>query len=218
MSRPVNTGVEIDNLSPRRLRSGGPARGALACKTEYNRLGVWTLSCTASAGAGMPDPGIHSARTADAQARRRHPGPRHGACPACRADLVLLPSTARFCSRCGEPLAPPLRPGYAPRAARWLWNLWCACPDADVDVPAWAGRSSVLLAFGKSMFNLGWRYEHAVGARRNLDEAERCYGKAARLGDPSAMRRFGHVLDAADAPSPPADPVSNAPGRHADCL
>ena len=166
----------------------------------------------------MPDPGIHSAPATDTQAHRRHPALRQHVCPACRADLDFLPASARFCNRCGEPLAPQRRPGYAPRAARWLWNLWCACPDAGADVPAWDGRSAVLLAFGKSMFNLGWRYEHAVGARRNLAEAERCYGKAARLGDPSAMRRFGYVLAPADTPLAPIDPVSNATGRHADCL
>lgn len=59
----------------------------------------------------------------------------------------------------------------------------------------------MLLAYGKSMFNLGWRYEHAVGARRNLNEAARCYGKAARMGDASAAARLPlHGLAASVAP------------------
>jgi TPR repeat protein len=60
-----------------------------------------------------------------------------------------------------------------------------------------------LLAYGKSMFNLGWRYEHALGARRNLSEAARCYWKAARLGDPEAAGRLAQEpLTPPDHPAP----------------
>jgi TPR repeat protein len=62
-----------------------------------------------------------------------------------------------------------------------------------------------LLAYGKSLFNLGWRYEHAIGARRNLTEAARCYWKAARLGDASAV---GRINPAQAAVHVGADPES----------
>ena len=66
----------------------------------------------------------------------------------------------------------------------------------------------MLVAYAKSMFGLGWRYEHAVGSRRNLAEAARCYGKAARLGDRSAARRLGQgdaegSLSSLPPPMPP---------------
>ena len=112
---------------------------------------------------------------------------------------------ARYCHRCGTPIsaAKLARQPYCfpPRSCtvagpvfsrpRWLLNLWCACTDSDAEDAAFARRSGVLLAYGKSMFNLGWRYEHAIGGRRNLTEAARCYWKAARLGDPSAAGRLG---------------------------
>jgi TPR repeat protein len=116
-------------------------------------------------------------------------------------DVTLLPTTARFCNRCGVALPGtvftrrPESAGAIPRRPRfprpwWLFNLWFACSDSEVDCTPSAGRSAVLLAYGKSMFNLGWRYEHAIGARRNLTEAARCYWKAARLGDATAAGRL----------------------------
>ena len=148
-------------------------------------------------------------------------------CPNCTADLTFLPTGARYCHHCGSLLKSESRSGFAdPRGAlaptgrsrrrrafrrpQWLSNLWCACTATDGDDWAFAGRSEVLLAFGKSMFNLGWRYEHAIGARRNLDEAARCYWKAARLGDPSAVGRLGReeIDRAADPATPPRLPPS----------
>jgi len=127
------------------------------------------------------------------------------ACPVCAADLTSLPRVARFCHHCGSPVSisklarqqllhrpkpcPPAGPLFS--RPRWLFNLWCACTDSDPETTSFIRRSKVLLAYGKSMFNLGWRYEHAVGARRNLHEAARCYWKAARLGDPLAAGRLG---------------------------
>ena len=48
----------------------------------------------------------------------------------------------------------------------------------------------ILVAYAKALFNLGSRYEAAVGSRRNLGEAARCYWKAARLGDAAARERL----------------------------
>ena len=51
-------------------------------------------------------------------------------------------------------------------------------------------QTLMLIAYGRALFNLGWRYEHAPAWRRNPDEAARCYGKAARLGDTAAVERL----------------------------
>jgi hypothetical protein len=178
----------------------------------------------------MPDPEFNHARPAEARDTTASPSPPrfpHVICRNCNADLTSLPAVARFCNRCGVALSAETFNGPGPTRSsrprfskasgpsfsrpRWLYNLWFACVDCDTGIAhsASAGRSAVLLAYGKSLFNLGWRYEHAVGARRNLTEAARCYWKAARLGDPSAAGR----LDAAPAaaspdPSPTACPLS----------
>jgi TPR repeat protein len=57
----------------------------------------------------------------------------------------------------------------------------------------------ILIAYGNAMFRLGWRYERAGSASRNLPEAIRCYRKSARLGNLDAMVR----LAVADGDSPP---------------
>ena len=151
-------------------------------------------------------------------------------CPNCTADLTFLPSAARYCHRCGSMLSSRSRAASADswasasarrrsqrrsalRPPQWLSNLWCACTDSDDQDFPFAGRSEVLLAYGKSMFNLGWRYEHAIGARRNLNEAARCYWKAARLGDPSAVGRLGRegVISGADASADPTGPPELPP-------
>jgi len=93
-------------------------------------------------------------------------------CSRCAADLTSLPLEARFCNRCGV-----------------------ALPE-QTELPATAAAEPfqpplILLAYAKALFNLGWRYESALGSRRNLREAERCYCKAARLGDVAALSRRG---------------------------
>jgi TPR repeat protein len=51
------------------------------------------------------------------------------------------------------------------------------------------GPSLVVLGYSAALYRLGWRYEHAIGVARNLDEAYRCYGKSARLGyEPAHLR------------------------------
>jgi hypothetical protein len=173
----------------------------------------------------MPDPEFNLSRPAlcldgAPAAGSADPYPR-ATCRKCGAHLTLLPKVARFCNRCGTTLAPPgatilarpstaLQPPRAPRFAwpRWLFNLWFACLEGGDGVThsASEGRSAVLLAYGKSLFNLGWRYEHAIGARRNLAEAARCYWKAARLGDPSAAGRLQPTRVQA-CPNPSLDAV-----------
>jgi hypothetical protein len=69
------------------------------------------------------------------------------------------------------------------------------------------------MAYAKALFNLGWRYETAVGSRRNLEEAARCYWKAARLGDAGARQRLDPVCDVPDAGAglPPLATVYSPP-------
>jgi TPR repeat protein len=53
-----------------------------------------------------------------------------------------------------------------------------------------------LLAYARALFNLGWRYETAVGSKRNLEEAARCYQKAARLSVAAAEPPIAFVSTA----------------------
>jgi hypothetical protein len=55
--------------------------------------------------------------------------------------------------------------------------------------------SLALLGFSNAMFRLGWRYEHGQGVWRNAHEAERCYFKSARLGNPHAQSRLTEKRD-----------------------
>lgn len=106
-------------------------------------------------------------------------------CPRCTANLSALPDTARFCNRCG--LSLPVRLPH-PRPAILTGGIHgpsdgTVLPDDPYHPPL------ILLAYAKALFNLGNRYETAVGSRRNLEEAARCYWKAARLGDAAARER-----------------------------
>ena len=116
-------------------------------------------------------------------------------CVKCAADVTALPEAARFCNRCGSSLpeqsgrtapAPPASAGATPPP-----------PSDPFDPP------QILLAYARALFNLGWRYETAVGSRRNLDEAARCYWKAARLGDAGARLRFEGAPGTNDLPRHP---------------
>jgi hypothetical protein len=91
-------------------------------------------------------------------------------CPRCHHDLARLPSTARFCPRCGE--------------------NYKATPRADfVLLPPPAPEhfhSMMIVGYAKAMTQLGTRYELS----HNTDEALRCYCKAARLGNSEARTRL----------------------------
>ena len=98
-------------------------------------------------------------------------------CLRCAADVSALPPAARYCRRCGVLLP------YRPPAA--------SAPSRPPPLPVLPYRQTqILVAYGRALFNLGWRYEHAPAWRRNPDEATRCYGKAARLGDAAAAERL----------------------------
>jgi len=130
-------------------------------------------------------------------------GAASGHCPRCCADVSALPAAARFCNRCGFPL--PTRVSAEP-------------VSAPPPLPQLFASPLILLAYGRALFNLGWRYETAIGSRRNVEEAARCYWKAARLGDAAARERYGHALvagptshDPPPLPPLPADFVEPLP-------
>ena len=128
-------------------------------------------------------------------------------CARCTADITGLPPAARFCNRCGLP-----RPDRVHHAA----TAETVVPPEPVPVEVVIPPPAILLAYARALFNLGCRYETAVGSRRNLEEAARCYWKAARLGDAAAVCRFGPealkvpVLSYGPPPLPPA-PVQPPP-------
>ena len=137
-------------------------------------------------------PGVRSGGTPGA-------GPTKTFCPTCAADLTHLPPIARFCHRCGNRLPEALAVRGVPRGAQEPAGQFI--PFAAVAPPP-----LILFAYGKAMFNLGLRYETAVGSSRNVEEAFRCYQKAARLGDMSAVQRL-----ATPPPLPAPDTASDMP-------
>ena len=105
-------------------------------------------------------------------------------CVRCAANVSALPPAARFCNRCGVALSAQFHLAQSVR------------PPALPPLPAGPYQPTlILVAYAQALFNLGRRYETAIGSQRNLDEAARCYWKAARLGDPAALYRV---------PAPPA--------------
>lgn len=63
----------------------------------------------------------------------------------------------------------------------------------------------MLYGYATALFRLGRRYERALGADRNLDEAARCYFKAAKLGNLAGFARLapsrGNAPNGLDASS-----------------
>ena len=65
-------------------------------------------------------------------------------------------------------------------------------PRANPPVPSPKGRRSPMVqGFARAMYLLGRRYERALGAQHNPTEAQRCYDKAAKLGNSAAIERLG---------------------------
>ena len=121
-------------------------------------------------------------------------------CPHCRQALDHQPRNAPFCPFCGHRLsrAPIAARYHAIRHAlsRRLFSPFKPLFQREIDaaVPMTPGEerrgpSLVVLGYSAALYRLGWRYEHAIGVHRNLDEAYRCYGKSARLGyEPAHLR------------------------------
>lgn len=115
-------------------------------------------------------------------------------CGHCAEVIERQPAHAAFCPFCGYRLG---RVSIRVRLARVRGGLVRAfvarmprgvrreLEKAIPLVPPAQDRSFpslVVLGYSSALYHLGWRYEHAVGCHRNLDEARRCYDKSARLG------------------------------------
>jgi len=119
-------------------------------------------------------------------------------CQGCASNLSALPAMARFCNRCGRAVPEGFSAMKEPPAE----------PETTIASTAESfPRPLILIAYGRALFNLGVRYETAVGSRRNVQEAVRCYWKAARLGDEAARDR----CSAYAVPALPADLLPAAP-------
>jgi hypothetical protein len=128
-------------------------------------------------------------------------------CPNCVADVRHLPPIARFCHRCGFHLPTEVATPILPASPQ---SLPCGFIPLLEPFPP----SLILLAFGRALFNLGFRYETAVGSRRNVEEALRCYQKAARLGDAGAADRLAlREGESTGGATPPPLPFADRPSH-----
>ena len=122
------------------------------------------------------------------------------ACPRCRASLLAVDLSAKFCPHCGGPLppdcpewplvAPDSAPAPEPRVRWWMaWMpLWLRTRVARD--PLFFARRTTVLAYINTLFNMGLKYEAGVDAERQLPEAMRYYRKAAHLGSLPARARL----------------------------
>jgi hypothetical protein len=117
-------------------------------------------------------------------------------CMRCGLELYDLPITRRFCPRCGLNLS---------AGALVPVSLVIAHPPLPVlplVEPLEPAHSLMIAGYATAMTKLGVRYEVGQGVARNEDEAIRCYGKAARLGNEDARTR----LERWEAPDEGPDP------------
>jgi TPR repeat protein len=111
--------------------------------------------------------------------------PSYPHCSRCHADITHCFLSARFCPRCGTTLAalPGETPPPLPIPPLPLRVLAIEPSESRV-------THSLILGYANAMFRLGWRYENGHGTPRNCTEAVRCYFKAAKLGNGSALTRL----------------------------
>jgi hypothetical protein len=142
-------------------------------------------------------------------------------CPKCEADFCALPASARFCPKCGwdRQHAPDSETQHNDTCSRRGEVAAAqAVPYFELDIEASQTppplppplakkapqRSPLLRGFATALYRLGRRYEGSLGARHHPGEAERCYFKAAKLGNPAAIARIGNTpRRQSDAASPP---------------
>lgn len=112
-------------------------------------------------------------------------------CPRCGCDLATLPQSRRFCPRCGIGLA----------SANFIADVLQQHPLRVLPLEQGDGlvHSHMIAGYATAMNRLGNRYERGQGVARNEDEAVRCYGKAAVLGNEDARTR----LEQWDVPQKP---------------
>ena len=106
-------------------------------------------------------------------------------CFRCHTDLTHCFLSACFCPRCGVTLAAMPGETLQPAPVSRL-----ALPVLAIESRQTSDTHSLILGYANAMFRLGWRYENGYGASRNTEEAVRCYFKAAKLGNDSALARL----------------------------
>jgi TPR repeat protein len=126
-------------------------------------------------------------------------------CVRCATDLSRLPGDARYCPRCGLDSwdsLPPARPAKVDEGSESFGQLEAELQHlAEVAgsagvlvsfsaVPIPEASSEILRGYGNALYKLGRRYEIGSGTPKNQAEAERCYRKAARLGNLVAFARL----------------------------
>ena len=118
-------------------------------------------------------------------------------CPHCHTDFSQLPASARYCPRCGwdkqrasgsDSADPTQASGDAARLQ--LEPLTASSRTPPTLPTAQPARSPLLRGFASAIYRLGVRYEGGLGSRHNRSEAERCFFKAAKLGNQDAMARI----------------------------
>jgi hypothetical protein len=144
------------------LRDRAEAAGLVLIAGTRCRIGDVLLTCVEQAGT---DP--------DAASDLGH-------CVRCALHLDDLPAARRFCPRCGLSLPAKGSNAAAHSAPAHVLPLRENEPD----------HSPIIAGYATAMNKLGVRYEAGQGVARNEDEAIRCYGKAARLGNDDARTRL----------------------------
>jgi hypothetical protein len=115
-------------------------------------------------------------------------------CGRCGLDVRALPQSRRFCPRCGFKLA-----GEAAEPAVVTYRH--PLPVMPLERQQEPSHSLMVSGYATAMNKLGVRYEVGHGVARNEDEAIRCFGKAARLGNEDARTRLAHWDDADVSPA-----------------
>jgi TPR repeat protein len=119
-------------------------------------------------------------------------------CFRCHTDLTHCFLSACFCPRCGVTLAGMTVETLQPAPIPPLPLPVLATEPRRAD-----DTHSLILGYANAMFRLGWRYENGQGTSRNAEEAVRCYFKAAKLGNDSALARL--TTRESYGPLPPAE-------------
>jgi hypothetical protein len=108
-------------------------------------------------------------------------------CHSCQFDLRSLPIVARYCPRCGRDVQTK---ESAPMEGTASQGSFATSRVIEERFSPPQIRSPILRGFAAALYRLGRRYESGLGAGNNPVEAQRCYGKAAKLGNLAAQRRL----------------------------
>lgn len=130
------------------------------------------------------------------------------------ASVTIAATPSANASAVTPPELPPVPTNPAASAAAWL-RIRQAGPAAKAvgptySVPGTDTHSAMLLGYANAMYRLGWRYETGQGTGRNVEEAIRCYFKAAKLGNPAALARLAPQCAGGDGNRPGMQPPDSS--------